>query len=129
MNSFNRVILAGNLTRNPELRYTAKGTPTTTLGMALNRKWKDDSGAEKEETTFIDVEVWGAQAEAAAKYLAKGSRLLVEGRLKLNMWDDKQTNQKRSQIVAVLESMTFLDAPKNTSQGHSRANAAQGARP
>jgi single-strand DNA-binding protein len=100
------------------------------MGLALNRKWHDDAGAEKEEVTFIDVETWGKQAEVACQYLKKGSRLLVEGRLKLNTWDDKQTNQPRSQVVVVLESMTFLDSgTKNAPQAKPSANAAQGARP
>jgi single-strand DNA-binding protein len=127
MNGFNRVILAGNLTRDPELRYTAKGTAVTTMGLAVNRKWKDDSGAEKEETTFIDVQTWAKQAETACQYLKKGSRLLVEGRLKMDEWEEN--GQRRTKIIVAMESMTFLDSNPNASQGQPRARTAQGARP
>lgn len=124
MNGFNRVILAGNLTRNPELRYTGKGTAVTTMGLAVNRKWRDESGAEKEETTFVDVETWGKQAEVACQYLKKGSRLLVEGRLKMDSWE--QDGDKRTKLLVALEAMTFLDsapANQNASQAKPRANA------
>ena len=83
MANFNKVILAGNLTRDPELRYTPKGTAVVKMGMAINRTWKSESGENKEEVTFVDVDVWGRQAEVIAQYMRKGRPLLVEGRLKL----------------------------------------------
>jgi single-strand DNA-binding protein len=110
MPSFNKVILAGNLTRDPELRYTPKGTAVAKIGLAINRKWKDDTGQQKEEVTFVDVDAFGRQAEVISQYLKKGRPILVEGRLKLDQWDDKQTNQKRSRLGVVLESFEFLDS-------------------
>lgn len=100
----------GNLTRDPELRYTPKGTAVAKLGLAINRQWKDESGAKKEEVTFVDVDAFGRQAETLAQYLKKGRPLYIEGRLKLDTWDDKQTNQKRSKLGVVLESFQFLDS-------------------
>ena len=110
MPNFNKVILAGNITRDPELRYTPKGTAVAKIGMAINRTWKDESGQQKEEVTFVDVDAFGRQAEVISQYLKKGRPILVEGRLKLDQWDDKQTNQKRSRLGVVLESFQFLDS-------------------
>ena len=108
MNGFNKVILAGNLTRDPELRYTPSGTAIAKFGLALNRKWKDQTGELKEEVTFVDVDAFGKQAELIGQYLKKGQPLLVEGRLRTDSWEDKQTQQKRSRLGVVLEGMTFL---------------------
>lgn len=110
MANFNKVILAGNLTRDPELRYTPKGTAVAKLGLALNRSWTTESGEKREEVTFVDVDAFGKQAEVIAQYLRKGRSLLVEGRLKLDTWDDKQTGQKKSKLGVVLESFSFLDS-------------------
>lgn len=108
MASFNKVILLGNLTRDPELKYTPKGTAVARLGLAVNRKWKNDAGEEKEEVTFIDADAFGKQAETLGQYLKKGSPLFIEGRLKLDQWDDKQTGQKVSKLRVVLESFQFI---------------------
>jgi single-strand DNA-binding protein len=109
MNGFNKVILAGNLTRDPELRYTPSGTAIAKFGLALNRKWKDSqSGEMREEVTFVDVDAFGKQAELIGQYLKRGQPLLVEGRLKMDSWEDKQTQQKKSRLGVVLEGMTFL---------------------
>ena len=110
MASFNKVLLMGNLTRDPELRYTPKGTAIAQLGLAVNRQWKSESGETKEEVTFVDVDAFGRQAEVIGQYLKKGRPIFIEGRLKLDTWDDKQTNQKRSKLKVVLESFQFLDA-------------------
>ena len=110
MPSFNKVILAGNLTRDPELRYTPKGTAVAKIGLAVNRKWKDESGQQKEEVTFVDVDAFGRQAEVVSQYLKKGRPILIEGRLKYEQWDDKQTGQKRSRLGVVLEAFEFLDS-------------------
>lgn len=110
MASFNRVILAGNLTRDPELRYTPKGTAVARIGLAVNRSWKSETGETREEVTFVDVEAYGRQAEVISQYLKKGRPLLVEGRLKLDQWEDKTTHQKQSKLKVVLESFTFLDS-------------------
>src|SRR5690242_4079172 len=108
MASFNKVILAGNLTRDPELRYTPKGMAIAKIGLAINRTWRNEAGESKEEVTFVDVDAFGRQAETLAQYLKKGSPLLVEGRLKLDQWDDKQTGQKRSRLGVTLEGFQFL---------------------
>ena len=110
MQGFNRVIIAGNLTRDPELRYTPGGLAIAKLGLAVNRKWKDQSGEQKEEVTFVDVDALGKQAEVIGQYLKKGRPILVEGRLKQDSWEDKQTQQKRYRLYVVLESFTFLDS-------------------
>jgi single-strand DNA-binding protein len=110
MNGFNKVILAGNLTRDPELRYTPGGMAIAKFGLAINRKWKDSqSGEMKEDVTFVDIDAFGKQAETIGQYLKKGRPILIEGRLKLDQWDDKQTQQKRSRLGVVLESFNFLD--------------------
>jgi single-strand DNA-binding protein len=110
MASFNKVILAGNLTRDPELRYTPKGTAVARIGLAVNRVWKTETGESKEEVTFIDVDAFGRQAEVISQYMRKGRPLLVEGRLKLDQWEDKNTHQKQSKLRVVLESFTFIDS-------------------
>lgn len=110
MANYNKVILIGNLTRDPEVRYTPKGMAIAKLGLAVNRSWRDaNSGEQKEEVTFIDIDAFGKQAETLGQYMKKGRPLMIEGRLKLDTWDDKQTNQKRSKLGVVLESFQFLD--------------------
>lgn len=109
MASFNKVILMGNLTRDPEVRYTPSGTAVSEIGLAVNRSWFDkQSNQRKEEVTFVDVTLWGRQAEVAGEYLTKGRGVLIEGRLQLDQWDDKETGQKRSKLRVVGESMTML---------------------
>ena len=110
MANFNKVILAGNLTRDPEMRYTPKGTAIANFGLAINRKWKSESGETKEETTFVDIEAWDRQAEVVAQYFKKGNPILVEGRLKLDQWEDKNTHQKQSKLKVVLEGFSFIDS-------------------
>jgi len=110
MASFNKVILAGNLTRDPELRYTPKGTAVAKIGLAVSRNWTGEDGQKKEEVSFIDIEAWGRQGEVIAQYMKKGRPLLVEGRLKLDSWEDKNTKQKVSKLKVVLESFSFLDS-------------------
>ena len=117
MANFNKVILAGNLTRDPELRYTPKGTAIAKLGLAINRTWKNDAGETKEEVTFVDVDAFGRSAEVIAQYLKKGRPILVEGRLKLDTWEDKQTNQKKSKLGVILDSFQFLDSGKGGAGG------------
>lgn len=116
MNGFNKVILAGNLTRDVELRYTTGGTPVAKGGLAVNRKWKDSQTQEqKEEVTFVDFTAWSGTAEVMGQYCKKGKPILIEGRLQLEQWDDRQTQQKRSRLTVVVESMTFL--PDGGGQG------------
>lgn len=109
MNGFNKVILAGNLTRDPELRYTSNGRAVARFTLALNRKWKDgETGEQREEVTFVDVDAWGKQGEILGQYVKKGSPLLVEGRLKTDSWEDKQTQQKRTKLGVVLDNFVLL---------------------
>lgn len=110
MANFNKVILAGNLTRDPELRYTPAGKAIAKFGMAINRNWTSETGEKREEVTFVDIDAFGRQAEVISQYLKKGRPVLVEGRLKLDQWDDKQTGQKKSRLGVVLESFSFLDS-------------------
>ncbi len=109
MANYNKVILIGNLTRDPELRYTPKGTAIAKIGLAINRSWRDANGELKEEVTFVDVDAFGKQAETLGNYMKKGRPIMVEGRLKLDTWEDKQTNQKRSKLGVVMEAFQFLD--------------------
>ena len=108
MASLNKVLLIGNLTRDPELRVTPKGTAICQFGLAVNRQYKDESGATRDETAFIDVEAWGKQGELVSKYLQKGSPAFIEGRLKFDSWEDKQSGQKRNKLKVVLENVQFL---------------------
>src|SRR6516165_4326555 len=117
MANFNKVILAGNLTRDPELRYTPKGVAIAKITLAVNRTWKSETGETKEEVTFVDVDAFGRQAEVIGQYLKKGRPILVEGRLKLDQWDDKQTGQKRSRLGVVLEGFQFLDSARGDGGG------------
>ena len=108
MANLNKVMLIGNLTRDPELRYTPKGTAVAELGLAVNRVRNNDQGERIEETTFIDVTLWARQAELAQQYLGKGRPVYIEGRLQMDTWDDKNTGQKRSKLKVVGENMQFL---------------------
>lgn len=117
MASFNKVFLMGNLTRDPDLRVLPKGTAVCQFGLAVNREFKDESGNKKEEVTFLDVEAWGKQAETLAKYLVKGRSLFVEGRLKLESWEDKTTQAKRSRLKVVLEAFQFLGGKGDAVRG------------
>lgn len=120
MASFNKVILAGNLTRDPELRYTPKGTAIAKLSLAVNRRWTGEDGQTREEVTYVDIDAFGKQAEVISQYLRKGGGLLLEGRLKLDQWDDKQTGQKRSRLGVTLESFTFIGGrPEGAGSGPS----------
>lgn len=132
MASFNKVILVGNLTRDPQVRYTPGGSAVAEIGLAVNRSWFDkQSNQRKEETTFVDVTLWGRQAEVAGEYLAKGRQVLIEGRLQLDQWDDKESGQKRSKLRVVCENMTMLGSGQG-GQGGSGGSGGQrsgGSRP
>ena len=121
MPNYNKVILMGNLTRDPEVKYTSGGTAIAKLGMAINRTWTNKEGQKQEETTFVDVDAFGRQAEVIGQYLKKGRPVMIEGRLKLDQWDDKQTGQKRSKLGVTLEGFQFLDS--GGGGGHSQGNA------
>lgn len=128
MANFNKVILAGNLTRDPELRYTPKGTAIAKIGLAINRKWRSEAGEMKEETTFVDVDAFGKTAETIGQYLKKGRPILVEGRLRYETWDDKQTGQKRSKLGVVMDSFQFMDSG-NRGESEGGAPAPRSSRP
>lgn len=119
MANFNKVYLIGNLTRDPELRVTPKGTAICQFGLAVNRQFKDESGALRDETTFVDIEAWGKQGETIAKYCTKGRPLFVEGRLKFDQWEDKTSGQKRSKLKVVLEGFQFLGSRGDGASGGS----------
>jgi single-strand DNA-binding protein len=108
MANLNKVMLIGNLTRDPELRVTPKGTAICTFSLAVNRKFKDESGGEREEVTYVDIEAWGKSGENIAKYCTKGKPLFIEGRLRLDTWEDKNTKEKRSRMKVVCENFQFL---------------------
>jgi single-strand DNA-binding protein len=108
MPSLNKVLLMGNLTRDPELRVTPKGTPICQFSLAINRQFKMESGESREEVIFVDIEAWGKQGETIAKYMTKGRPLYVEGRLRLDQWEDKNTKEKKSKMKVVLEQFQFL---------------------
>ncbi|MBW3540949.1 MAG: single-stranded DNA-binding protein [Planctomycetes bacterium] len=109
MASFNRVILLGNLTRDPQVRYTPSGTAVADIGLAVNRTWFDkQTNQRREDVTFVDVTLWGRTAEVAGEYLSKGRQVLIEGRLHLDSWQDKETGQNRSKLKVVAEQMTMV---------------------
>ena len=108
MASYNKVFLLGNLTRDPEVRYTPKGSAVADHGIAVNRQYTLDNGEKREEVTFVDVTLWGRQAEVAGEYLKKGRSVFIEGRLQLDTWDDKQSGQKRSKLKVIGEMMQML---------------------
>jgi single-strand DNA-binding protein len=117
MANLNRVLLIGNLTRDPEVRYTPKGTAVADIGIAVNRVYSGEDGEKKEEVTFVDVTLWGRQAEVAQEYLKKGRQVFIEGRLQLDTWDDKQTGQKRSRLRVVAENMQMLGSRGDSETG------------
>jgi single-strand DNA-binding protein len=108
MANLNKVMLIGNLTRDPEIKYTPKGQAIAELGLAINRRYTTESGEKREETTFVDVTLWGRLAEIAKEYLTKGRPVYIEGRLTLDTWDDKQTGQKRSKMRVTGDQMQLL---------------------
>ncbi len=113
MASVNKVILIGNLTRDPEVRYTPKGTAVADIGMAMNRSFSSDGGERREETTFVDVTLWGKQAEVVGEYLKKGNPLYIEGRLQMDSWEDKNTGQKRTKLKVVGDRFQFMGGGNN----------------
>ena len=108
MPNLNKVMLMGNLTRDPEIKYTPKGTAIAVFGLAINRNYTLENGEKREEVTFIDAEAYARLAEIIGEYCKKGKPIYVEGRLKLDQWDDKASGQKRSKIKVVVETMQLL---------------------
>lgn len=123
MANVNKVMLLGNITRDLEVRYTPKGTAVCDLGMAVNRIRTGDNGERIEEVTYVDVTLWGRQAELAGQYLSKGLSVFIEGRLQLDQWDDKQTGQKRSRLRVVGENMQFIGGQGGSGSNQSGSGA------
>lgn len=109
MPNYNKVLLMGNLTRDPELRYTPNNTPVVNIGLAVNRRWRDQNGESRDETTFVDCEGWSRTAEVINQYLRKGRPIFIEGRLKLDQWQDKEGNN-RSKLKIVIDNFQFVDS-------------------
>ncbi|MFZ4765155.1 MAG: single-stranded DNA-binding protein [Roseimicrobium sp.] len=126
MASYNKVMLMGNLTRDPELRYTPKGSAVADLGLAVSRTYTAENGERREEVTFVDVVLWARQAEVAGQYLKKGSPVFIEGRLQMDTWDDKQTGQKRSKIKVVGEFMQMIGRRGESGDGGDEEGGARG---
>jgi single-strand DNA-binding protein len=121
--NFNKVLLMGNLTRDIELKYTQSNQAVANVGIAVNRRWRTEQGEQREETTFVDCEAWGKTAETMAKFLSKGRPVFIEGRLKLDTWQDKTDGSNRSKLKVVVETFQFIDSRPGG------ADAAGGARP
>lgn len=117
MANLNKVMLIGNLTRDPEVKYTPKGNAVADIGLAINRNYTLDNGEKREETTFVDVVLWGRLAEIAGEYLKKGRPVFIEGRLQLDTWDDKQSGQKRSKMRVVGEGLQLLGSRPDSEGG------------
>lgn len=116
MANLNKVMLIGNLTRDPEVRYTPKGTAVTDIGLAVNRTYSVE-GDRREETTFVDITLWGRQAEIAGQYMKKGRPIYVEGRLQMDTWQDKQTGQNRTRLKVVGDNFQFLGGRDDAAGG------------
>ena len=122
MANYNKVFLIGNLTRDPQLRFTPSQTAVCDFGLAVNRKSKTSTGEMREEVCFVDITAWGKQAETLAKYVTKGSPLLVEGRLTYDQWESE--GQKRSKLKVTLEGFQFLGSGQRGAGGTAAAGAA-----
>jgi single-strand DNA-binding protein len=115
--SFNKVMLMGNLTRDVEIRHTSGNQAVANFGIAVNRRFKTQSGEQREEVTFVDCEAWGRTAEVMGQYLSKGRPVFIEGRLKLDEWEDKSGGGKRSKLKVVVESFQFVDSGQGQGGG------------
>ena len=122
MPNLNKVMLIGNITRDPEVRYTPKGTAVTDISLAINRTYSLDDGERREETTYVDVTYWGRQAEVIGEYMKKGRPIYVEGRLQLDQWEDKTTGQSRSRLKVVGDNFQFLGGRDDGGGGQARSN-------
>lgn len=136
--SYNKVLLLGNLTRDPEVRYTQGNQAVVNIGLAVNRRYKTQSGEQREDVTFVDCEAWGRTAEVLGQYLKKGRPVFIEGRLKLDQWQDQQ-GQKHSKLRVVIEGFQFVDSggggggggsggPEGGDGGYARAGSGRGGR-
>ena len=128
MASLNKVLLIGNLTRDPDVKMMTNGRPVCNFGLALNRSYKDSEGNKKDETTFVDVECFGPRAEAVGRFFTKGRAIFVEGRLKLDQWESKE-GEKRSAIRVVLDNFEFVDSRQESQNNQSDVNSTSYALP
>ncbi len=128
MASLNKVLLIGNLTRDPDVRMMTNGRPVCNFGLALNRSYKDSEGNRKDETTFVDVESFGPRAEAIGRFFTKGRAIFIEGRLKLDQWESKE-GEKRSALKVVLDSFEFVDSKQESSTDSSRSDQISSSQP
>ena len=128
MPNLNKVMLMGNLTRDPEIKYTPKGMAIAHFGIAVNRVWSNEAGEKQEEVTFIDIEMFGRKAEVVGEYFKKGKPIYVEGRLKLDSWDDKTSGQKKSKLKVVGETFEFLGSREGGGGGGSGGESSEGGR-
>ncbi len=126
MANLNKVMLIGNLTRDPELRHTPKGTAVSEISLAINRNWTNEQGQKQEDTTFVEVTLWGRQAEVVQQYVTKGSPIYIEGRLQLDSWDDKETGKKRSKLRVIGENFQFLAGKPGAAGGSGYSERPQG---
>lgn len=115
--NLNKVLLAGNLTRDVELRHLSSGQAVAKIGLACNRRWRTPEGEQREETMFIDAEAWGKTAEFIGQYFSKGRPIFIEGRLKLDQWEDKETKAKRTKHVIVIDNVQFVDSKPGGGEG------------
>ena len=135
MASLNKVMLIGNVTRDPEVKFTPKGSAVADLGLAINRVFTNQSGEKTEEVTYVDVELWGRLAEIAGEYARKGRPVFIEGRLRLDSWEDKQSGQKRNRLKVVGEGLQLLGSRPGGGpggadfEGEGEASAAKPSRP
>ena len=126
MANVNKVILIGNVTRDPEVKFTSKGSAVTDIGLAINRSYTLDSGEKREETTFVDIELWGRLAEIAGEYAKKGRPIYIEGRLRMDTWEDKTSGQKRSRMKVVGENLQLLGSRPEGAQRSSGGDDSHG---
>ena len=122
--NYNRVILAGNLTRDPQVKFLANEKAVANFGIAINRRYRTADGEQREETTFVDIEAWGRTGELVGQYLTKGRSCLVEGRLKFDSWEDQQSGQKRSRLLVVADNVQFLGGRDGAAPGGAPAGDA-----
>ena len=125
MPNLNRVMLMGNLTRDPETKYTPKGLAIVNFGIAVNRVWSNEAGEKQEEVTFVDIDMFGRKAEVVGEYFKKGHPIYVEGRLKLDTWDDKQTGKKMYKLHVIGENFEFLRSKSDNEESQERPERQQ----
>ncbi len=127
MPNLNKVFLMGNLTRDPELRYTPSGTAVASFGIAINRRYRSQSGEDREDTCFVDATAFARQAEVLSEYMSKGRPIFVEGRLNLDQWEDKQSGQRRSKLTVIIENFQFIGGRQGDSEQPRSSRAGGGA--